>query len=508
MTDHHHLTVNGVRLAYRAAGPEEGDPLVLLPALGEGADDRALVRDALARERRVYALDLRGHGRSARTAEYSLELMRDDVLGFLDALGLDRADLVGRAAGAVVAHLVAQAAPHRVVRLVLEDVPAPLPREPVEPLAPAAPAAPVRPDGDLDVGRDAVLAVGRQLDRPDPAWLEGLGRITAPTLVVVGGQAGHVPQDGVAELVRRIPDARMTTIPVGHLVHAAAPEAFVREVAAFLDGVPDGLPHGVPDSSPEGLPHSAPDDVPDSELARRWLAAEGVTRTGEDEWTDGGSEDGRLTSNEVAHAFAGAALRDESLDVEGRLRLGFGLVDLLNEYWVTSEIRSAVQDAEDPRAPRALWDGYRSRLEAPEVSEALTYSLWVDWFEDHDTAGTAFAEVLGKDVGRLRPGAPEPLLRRARRVLECSGPVPWQAKAPVYRSAALVPALHDALFRAVLSGYHDVYGDLDPGQALGLLGGLEIPADTEHLAALRRVLTDGHSHHYASPQAWDAALDR
>ncbi|MFI1281219.1 alpha/beta fold hydrolase [Streptomyces sp. NPDC020858] len=500
MTEHHTLTVNGVRLAYRAAGPEEGDPLVLLPALGESADDRALVRDALARERRVYALDLRGHGRSARTAEYSLELMRDDVLGFLDALGLDRADLVGHAAGAVVAHLVAQAAPHRVVRLVLEGVPAPLPREPV---APGAPGAPVRPDGDLDVDGDAVLAVGRQLDRPDPAWLEGLGRITAPTLVVAGGSAGHVPQDGVAELVRRIPDARMTTIPVGHLVHAAAPEAFVREVAAFLDGVPDGLPHGAPDSAPDDVS----DDVSDSELARRWLAAEGVTRTGEDEWTDGGSEDGRLTSNEVAHAFAGTAVRDESLDVEGRLRLGFGLVDLLDAYWVTVEIGFAVQGAEDPRAARALWDGYRSRLEAPEISEAVTYSLWVDWFEDRDTAGTAFAEVLGKDVGRLRPGAPEPLLRRARRVLESSGPVPWQAKAPVYRSAALVPALHHALFRAVLLGYHDVYGDLDPGQALDLLGGLELPPDTEHLAALRTVLAAGHRNHRHPPEAWTAAQD-
>lgn len=80
----------------------------------------------------------------------------------------------------------------------------------------------------------------------------------------------------------------------------------MREVAAFLDDVPDGLPDGPPDS------------VPDSELARRWLAAEGVTRTGEDEWTDGRSEDGRLTSNEVAHAFAEAAVRDDSLDVESR----------------------------------------------------------------------------------------------------------------------------------------------------------------------------------------------
>ncbi|MEJ8641371.1 hypothetical protein WKI68_07570 [Streptomyces sp. MS1.HAVA.3] len=222
---------------------------------------------------------------------------------------------------------------------------------------------------------------------------------------MAGGPASHVPQDGVAELVHRIPDARMTTIPVGHLVHAAAPEEFVREVAAFLDCVPDGVPDGMRDS--------APDDVSDGELARRWLAAEGVTRTGEDEWTDGGSEDGRLTSNEVAHAFAGAAVRDDSLDVEGRIRLGFGLVDLLDAYRVTVEIGSAVQGAEDPRAARALWDGYRSRLEAPEVSEAVTYSLWVDWFEDRDTADTAFAEVLGKDVGQLRPGARSPC---------CAGP--------------------------------------------------------------------------------------
>lgn len=123
MITQHTVTVNGMRLAYEVSGPPNGDPLLLLPALGECAGDWAPVREVLDRERRVYAVDLRGHGRSDRPGEYSLELMRDDVLGLLDALGLDRVDLVGHSMGGVVAHLVAQARPWQVVRLVLEDAP-------------------------------------------------------------------------------------------------------------------------------------------------------------------------------------------------------------------------------------------------------------------------------------------------------------------------------------------------------------------------------------------------
>lgn len=133
------VTVNGVRLAYQAAGAEGGPPVVLLHALGERAADWERVRDALARDRHVYALDLRGHGLSDRPAQYSPELMRDDVLGFLDALGLDSVDLVGHSLGGVVAYLVAAEQPRRVGHgFVLEDAPAPLPR---------ISAAPVRPEG-------------------------------------------------------------------------------------------------------------------------------------------------------------------------------------------------------------------------------------------------------------------------------------------------------------------------------------------------------------------------
>ncbi|MGW6689993.1 alpha/beta fold hydrolase [Streptomyces sp. NPDC054961] len=233
MVDHRSVDVGGVRLAYQVRGPLDAVPLVLLHALGENVTDWDEVAPALARSRRVYALDLRGHGRSDRPGNYSLELMRTDVLRFLEALGLDRVDLIGHSMGGVVACLLAQEHPRRVRRLVLEDVPVPRPREP---------AIPTRPDGDLDFDWEMVLAIRRQIDLPDPRWLERLSRITAETLVLAGGPRSHVPQDGIAELARRVPGGHMITIPVGHLIHHAAPEAFGEAVSAFLFSDEDAGP--------------------------------------------------------------------------------------------------------------------------------------------------------------------------------------------------------------------------------------------------------------------------
>ncbi|MFI8497689.1 hypothetical protein ACIGFK_04115 [Streptomyces sp. NPDC085524] len=100
----------------------------------------------------------------------------------------------------------------------------------------------------------------------------------------------------------------------------------------------------------------------------------------------------------------------------------------------------------------------------------------------------------------------EGLLRRARRVLECSGPVCWAVKETTYRTAMRLPVLHPALFRGLRAGFHDVYGDLEPGAAPALLDGLDLPAGTEHLAERRHVLAAGQSNHHRSPGAWDQAI--
>ncbi|WP_331767040.1 alpha/beta hydrolase [Embleya sp. NBC_00896] len=219
------LEVGGIRLVHDVSGPPEGPPLVLLHALGEDATHWTEISAAFAAHWRVYALDLRGHGRSDWPGDYSVESMRDDVLGVLDALGLRRVDLIGHSLGGLVAYLFAQEHPERVGRLVLEDVSVPEPRKPV---------APVRPEGELTFDWDMVVAIRKQIDTPDPAWSDRLDRITAPTLVVAGGSASHIPQHRVVEWTRRLPDARVVTIPAGHLVHAAEPTAFIEVVLAFL----------------------------------------------------------------------------------------------------------------------------------------------------------------------------------------------------------------------------------------------------------------------------------
>ncbi|MFF3947405.1 hypothetical protein ACFYYN_21600 [Streptomyces sp. NPDC001902] len=242
------------------------------------------------------------------------------------------------------------------------------------------------------------------------------------------------------------------------------------------------------------------------EDARRWLAARGVRQAGADAWTDDEQPGRRFTTNEIAHSRAYEVFVDEHLDAEGRVRLAFGLLDLLDDYWVTCEIRMADRGPDGPLPSGALWGGYRRRLEAERDAGPVTSSLWVDWFEDRSTAATAFAEVLGRDLERLRDDASPALLLRARRVLDGSGPVPWPVKEEAYDVAARLPALHGALFKGLLASYHDFHGDLRPDAALALLSGLELPPDTRHLAQLRLVLAAGRRNHHRSPGAWDAAL--
>jgi len=219
------IEAGDIRLAYRVWGSPGAPPLVLLHGLGEGAADWAGVAPAFARRYRVYAPDLRGHGRSGRPGRYSVELMAADVLGFLDALGLDRVDLIGHSMGGLVGYLLAGDHPERVGRLILEDVAALRPRER---------GVLERPKGDLPFDWEMVLAIRRQIDHPDPAWLGRLGLITAQTLVIGGGAGSHVPQYWVAELAGQIPGARMETIEAGHLIHRTEPEAFTRAALTLL----------------------------------------------------------------------------------------------------------------------------------------------------------------------------------------------------------------------------------------------------------------------------------
>ncbi|MER5308716.1 alpha/beta hydrolase [Streptomyces sp. NPDC002773] len=220
------VTVDGVRLAYRVRGSEEAPPVVLVHGRGENSTTWSRVAKELAADHRVYAVDLRGHGLSDRPGHYGFDVFRDELGGFLKALGLTGATVVAHSMGAAAAFLLAQREPDLIGRLVLEEPPAFVPLDPPRPVA-------ERPSGPLGFDWEIVLATDAQLNAPDPAWREELPAIKAPTLVLTGGPASHVPQEHLSRLAERIPDARLVGIEAGHLVHTDRPEEFLTAVREF-----------------------------------------------------------------------------------------------------------------------------------------------------------------------------------------------------------------------------------------------------------------------------------
>jgi len=225
------VRVGEVDIAYRETGDPGGRPVVLLHAMASDGGTWRRLAPSLAGHR-VITPDLRGHGRSSRADDYSLPGFRDDIVGLLDELRLDRVDLVGHSLGGRVACLIAQETPGRVRRLVLEDVPPP-PHEPGPPpkrsLAALAGLAFWR-----RFDRSMVGPVITQFRTPDPHWWSRLAAITAQTLLVHGGPASPVRLDHLREMTRRLPHARLVAIAAGHRVHSRRPAEFRDVVTPFL----------------------------------------------------------------------------------------------------------------------------------------------------------------------------------------------------------------------------------------------------------------------------------
>lgn len=115
------VDVGGVSTRYWVEG--SGSPVVLIHGLTNSIEHWLLNINALAAEHTVYALDLVGHGRTDKplSRSYGLADLARFVIEFMDALGIDRADLIGHSLGGGVALVIAETSPKRVRRLVLVD---------------------------------------------------------------------------------------------------------------------------------------------------------------------------------------------------------------------------------------------------------------------------------------------------------------------------------------------------------------------------------------------------
>jgi non-heme chloroperoxidase len=110
----------GVRLRYLEQGDPAGPVVILLHGLADSSFSFSRILPDLSGQYRVYAPDQRGHGDSDRPVDgYGPRDLAADVLAFMDALGVERAVLVGHSMGTFVAQQAALAAPGRVAGLIL-----------------------------------------------------------------------------------------------------------------------------------------------------------------------------------------------------------------------------------------------------------------------------------------------------------------------------------------------------------------------------------------------------
>jgi len=283
-----HVNANGLDLYYESHGAESAEPILLIMGLGAQMSrwSPELIGKLTAAGHRVIAYDNRDVGLSEKLDDagvpdmhavaialrdgkrpdvpYTLEHMAADAAALLDALGIERAHIVGASMGGMIAQLVAadfpgktlsltsimsstgnpdlpRATPEALARL---NTPAPDPTKDLEGfLASAVEGAKVMasrypPDEaavraqSLNDFKRCYYPVGFQrqyagvLASPDRR--PKLKTITAPTVVIHGDADPLVPLAGGLDTAANIPGAELIVVPgVGHEMPAAVLDVFV-----------------------------------------------------------------------------------------------------------------------------------------------------------------------------------------------------------------------------------------------------------------------------------------
>lgn len=222
-----------IELSYTQVG--KGEPLFLLHGNGEDRRFFEAQMEPLAKERRVIAVDTRGHGQSSRgQAPFSLSQFADDLASLMDHLRLESADILGFSDGGNVALLFALRYPRRVRKLIVNG-------------------ANLYPTG-MRLGvwlaiviLFAVLSVAAPFSSKAAARRDLIGLmatqphirpmqlhdLTVPTLVIAGTR-DLIRERHTRLIARSIPGAQLVLLAGGHTVAQKRSEAYNAAVLAFL----------------------------------------------------------------------------------------------------------------------------------------------------------------------------------------------------------------------------------------------------------------------------------
>ncbi len=260
---------NGIGQFYQRIG--DGPPLVLIHALGLSHRLWDELVPRLAGVCQVVTYDVRGHGQSdVPPGPYSMADFAEDLVGLLDALGIESAHLAGISMGGMIAQEFVLTWPQRVRSLFLADTTSEYHQEARRQLAERARIAEergmrplVEPTLDRWFTRDFRLAEPGEVERiramleaanpqgyaascraiAEAEWTERLVGVMTPTMVLVGAEDRSTPPEMALKIHEYVPGSRYEIIPAtAHLTCVARPDEFANLVLATVRSAEPGEP--------------------------------------------------------------------------------------------------------------------------------------------------------------------------------------------------------------------------------------------------------------------------
>jgi pimeloyl-ACP methyl ester carboxylesterase len=238
-----YANVNGIKIYYATIG--SGPAVVLLHGGLANSDYWGNQVAALKPHHLVILMDSRGHGRSTRDARpYGYDLMADDVIGLLDFLKVQHADVVGWSDGGIIALDLAMRYPSRVGKVFAfaantktSGVKPGVEKNPVFAAFIDRAGEEYRKLSATPDQYDAFVTQVSHMWASQPDWTDDeLKKIKAPVIVADGDHDEAIDRGHTEYIAATIPGAGLLILPnTSHFAFLQDPGLFNAAILNFLD---------------------------------------------------------------------------------------------------------------------------------------------------------------------------------------------------------------------------------------------------------------------------------